>query len=308
MTSRLSFAFAVAAGQAESQALMLARSIRTFGGRLADSPVWALVAGDAGQISKVGRQQLADLGAQLASFGIGPDALGFPLGAKAYGAAAAESLVLGHADLLVWIDTDSLVIQEPGPLLLEPGYALGYRPVDHTLIGSPYDEPIDLFWEAIYRQCGVPEDRLFPMIASVDRRRIRPYFNAGMLVVRPERDLLRSWRDNFEQLFRDPAFGTYYDENIRYKVFLHQAVLAGTVLASTERHELQELPHLVNYPLHMHAQYPADRRPGSLNDVVTCRYDVLLDDEDWRRVITINEPLRSWLEALIAKRRADARP
>ena len=76
-----------------------------------------------------------------------------------------------------------------------------------------------------------------------------------------------------------------------------RAVLAGTILAHADSRELQELPHLVNYPLHMHAQYPADRRPASLNQTITCRYDVFFEDKDWERGIAIREPLRSWLGA-----------
>ena len=72
-----------------------------------------------------------------------------------------------------------------GELLLSPDEALGYRPVDHTMIGSPFDEPLDPFWSLIYEHCSVPAERVFPMTASGDHRVLRPYFNAGMQVVDP---------------------------------------------------------------------------------------------------------------------------
>ncbi len=82
-----------------------------------------------------------------------------------------------------------------------------------------------------------------------------------------------------------------------YRFFVHQAVLAGTILTLADYRELRELPYLMNYPLHIHAQYPADRRPASTNETRACRYDVFFEEEGWERGIAIHEPLSSWLAA-----------
>ena len=133
------------------------------------------------------------------------------------------------------------------------------------------------------------------MMTSVDERRIRPYFNAGLLVVRPARGLLQLWRDQFHRLHGAACFEEFYRRDVLYCIFFHQAVLAGTVLSSVEQQELQKLPHLVNYPLHMHADYPADRRPATMNELITGRYDVFFEDANWREVFPAQEPLKSWL-------------
>ena len=114
------------------------------------------------------------------------------------------------------------------------------------------------------------------MTASVDHRVLRPYFNAGMLVVDPWRRLMRRWRDDFDQIYRLPEFKAFYEQDRRYAIFMHQAVLAGTILSMLRPAELAELPHLVNYPLHMHRDYPAALRPVRLNDVISVRYEELL--------------------------------
>ena len=291
----LIFAFMAAPGRSESQALVLADSVRTFAGEFSNSPIWILIPETEESISEKTREELASLNARLVPFGIDPAAREFPFAAKVFASAAAESLARGQTDLLVWMDSGSIVINAPKGLLLENGKNLGYRPVDHTLIGSPYDEPIDSFWELIYRKCHVPQDRLFPMTAVVDENRIRPYFNAGLLVVRPERGLLQLWRDNFDRLYREACFEELYQREVLYKIFIHQAVLAGTILASTGQQELQELGHLINYPLHMHAEYPAGRRPAYMDELVTCRYEAFFQKPDWRKTIAIKEPLKGWL-------------
>ena len=179
------------------------------------------------------------------------------------------------------MDTDSIVIQEPSELIINPEVKLAYRPVDHTLIGSTFSEPISPFWESIYSDCGVNESKIFPMTASVDENVIRPYFNAGMLDLRPEIGLLRSWRRNFLRLFKASQYEELFQVKTLYKIFFHQAVLAGTVLSSIDHAELQELPYLINYPLHMHRDYPKDKKPECLNDLITCRYDIFFNDPEW---------------------------
>jgi len=124
---------------------------------------------------------------------------------------------------------------------------------------------------------------------------IRPYFNAGMVVVRPKQKILRTWSDNFRRLYTQPAFSPFYEQNILYRLFIHQAILTGTVLTISNDQERQLLPHLVNYPLHMHATYPPDLRAARLNDVISFRHDTLGDEPHWERLIAIDEPLQSWL-------------
>jgi hypothetical protein len=295
LTKRLIFAFMAASGGSETEALILARSIRAFAGEFSDNPIWVLIPETEDNISEVIREKLVSLNAHLVPFKVDRAASRFPFAGKAFASATAESLADGQTDFLVWMDSDSIVIDEPKELLLRDGKDLGYRPVDHTLIGSSYDGPMDSFWELIYRKCNVPEGRLFPMTASVDENRIRPYFNAGLLVVRPERGLLQLWRDNFDRLYRETCFEEFYQQDALYRIFIHQAVLAGTILSSMDRQEIQELSHLINYPLHMHTDYPADRRPEYMNELITCRYDVFFQDPNWRQILPIKEPLKGWL-------------
>jgi hypothetical protein len=289
------FACLATAGQTEGQALLLIKSIRAFAGIYASSPIQILFPTKGVGLSPETTAELRYLGVQLLPFEIEPEALAFPFGTKVFAAAAAEKYAVGQSDLLVWLDTDSIVIQEVTDLVIGDNKALGYRPVDHRLIASRYAEPVDNFWQLIYLKCAVPDDQLFPMTTSVDMVTIRPYFNAGMLVIRPERGVLRRWADTFSNLYRLPIFPPFFRQNKLYQIFFHQAVLAGVILASVEQEALQSLSHLVNYPLHLHAAYPAERRPATMNELVTCRYDTAFQNSEWRKTITVNEPLESWL-------------
>lgn len=254
-----------------------------------------MVADDVHRLSEKARMAFERLGADIRSFPVDPLARGFPFAGKVLASAAAEELAQGRTRLLVWLDPDSIIFNEPEPLLLPPAVVLGCRPVDHLLIGSPFAEAIDEFWQAICVTYQVPEERLFPMTTSADEVTIRPYFNAGLLVVRPEAGLLRLWQRHFLEALRTRRFNPFFAADVLYRLFLHQAILTGVILSSLTEQQIKILSHLLNYPLHMHLQYPSQRRPEKLDDLISGRYDTLFHDPSWPNLFPSNEPLKSWL-------------
>jgi hypothetical protein len=295
---KLIFATLGGPGKIETQAISLTRSIRQNAGYLSQYPIWIIRPDCSEKLSEDGQARLKELDATLFSIHMDESYCDFPFATKVFASAWAEAHAEGQGEILIWMDTDSIVIQEPSELIINPEVKLAYRPVDHTLIGSTFSEPISPFWESIYSDCEVNESKIFPMTTSVDENVIRPYFNAGMLDLHPEIGLLRSWRRNFQRLYKEPQYEEFFKVKALYKIFFHQAVLAGTVLSSIDHAELQELPYLINYPLHMHRDYPKDKKPECLNDLITCRYDIFFDDPEWRSTISIHEPIKTWFEEM----------
>jgi hypothetical protein len=279
---------------AGQRALLLARSLRAFGGRMAGSSVWVLAPREKPLPESV-RDGLRAAGADLVPLATCCSGAEFPFGAKVLAAGVAEARAAATRSTLVWMDAGTLILREPDELHLPPGGALGARPVDLALIGSRLADPVSPFWDLIYRACAVPAEHLFPMESSVDEVAIRPYFNAGLLVVRPERGVLGRWATLFPRLYRDPRLAAFYREDERYAIFAHQAVLAGVVLSSLEREAIGELSPWANYPLHLHERYPLARRPPSLDEVTVCRYEDFFENPAWEDVIPVEEPLRGWL-------------
>jgi hypothetical protein len=294
--SNLIFATPIYPTATEPEVVLLVRCIRAFGGGLAENPIWALTPAPEA-LSDETRAALQVLNVELRPFAIDAAALDFPFAVKAFVAAVAEQTARGRADLLAWLDSDTLVLQEPRALLLGDDKALACCPIHHLRIGPSYDAPLDPFWRLIYDACAAPEDRAFLMHTAVGGDRIRPHINAGLLVVRPERGVLTAWWDTFVRVYRQPAFEQSYQQNTRYHIFVHQAILSGTALSLLEPHEFLVLPGSYNYPLHLHADFPPERAVTGLNALVTCRYDGwgFFDAPSWPEAMTIEEPLRSWL-------------
>ncbi len=281
-------------GDGEVELPIWARSIRSQGGKFSKCPVWILVPNNVNKLTNLTRHELADLHVRLIPCRVPENALRFPFAAKVYGAAAAESLALGKTEILVWMDRDNIIINEPAAFRLSQAKVLGVRPVMHNLIGPLWDAPPDPFWQTIYRICNVPAESLFPMLTPVDSVAIKPYFNAGHLVLRPERGILRTWRDIFQQWYMEPDLRSFYRQNNLYAVFVHQAILSGVILANVQVEEIEKLPETYNYPLLLMNKMPARRRAQLLDALTTVRYDYYQRSQSWRGLLNSTKPLSEW--------------
>ena len=283
----------------EANVLLLAESIRAFAGVLSRATFWCYVPSYGEEVLPSTRGRLRELDVELRPFEIDRDVLRFFFTAGVTAAALAESEARDQAEFLAWVDSNTIVLQEPGGFLLQDDKSLGFRPVHHTLVGSRCDEPLDPFWRLVYDCCGVPEDHVFPMTAHVDGVRIRPYLNAGLLIVRPEKGLLQAWYDRFFQVYQSPEFQEFYEQDGRYTIFAHQAILTGVLLSALAPDEMQELPPTYNYPLHLYDEDVTDYRPARLDEMVTCRHEGLAGALEVIDTIPAEASLKQWLTDLI---------
>jgi hypothetical protein len=281
----------------ESSALLLAESIREFAGSLSQSSIWYILLHYGKEHSRTVLERFRNIDVQLFPFDVNPEILRFPFAVDALAAEYAEKKTNGEVEILAWLGSNTIVLNEPGDFLLSPKTGLGYRPVHHTLIGSEYEKPLDLFWKLIYECCGVTEDQIFPMFGHIDGLKIRPYFNAGFLVLRPERKLLQMWRRTFLDVYQKPDLQAFYEKDERYAIFMHQAILTGIVLSSFPRDQMQELPPAYNYPLHLYSEDRVDR-PKRMEDLIAVRHEGLVEPE-WMSTVPMEIAMRKWLEERI---------
>lgn len=285
----------VVPGKATQKALMMANSLRTFGGSLQDSPIWFLVPSGMEHFSEPTQQEIASLDIQIHPFRVTPELIQFPFAAKVMAAAQGENIARTLTESLVWLDTDNIILRQPNELCLPAGKSLAYRPVHHKLIGLPWDGPLDAFWELLFRSCHVPAERLFPMLTHTGER-IKPYFNAGTFVTNPTNGLLKLWRDIFLDLYQKMELKAWYQTNELYAIFIHQAIFTGVILQALSLEEIHELSPWINYPLHLHHEIPSEIRAASLRELTTLRYENIFDTPDWRSDLPILVPLTTWLD------------
>jgi hypothetical protein len=279
----------------EINTLLLLESIREFAGSLSDVDIWCYTPETGKEISPRRQTRIVELGVELIPFDIDSEIGSFPFTRHAHAASLAESRSKGKFEFVAWLAPNTLVLQEPRKFILASGISLGYRPVHHKLLGLNYDEPLDTFWSAIYQFCNVPAECIFVMKTQVEDLAIRPYFNAGSLVVRPKKSLLQSWCDKFLQVYHEPLFKKLYQEDSRYAIFMHQAILSGVILERMTIDEIEEIPANYNYPLNLYFEDVTEYRPDSLEECVTIRHEGFYQDSDWKSKVPASAELKEWI-------------
>lgn len=273
-----------------SRARLLVDSIRTFGGFLAQAPVWLYAAGGQGQT------ELRAPGVEIRPLAVPDAASGYPFAGKVWACAQAEAQAEQWCRSLVWMSNDCLVVQPPALFCLEPPIQAAVRPVHIRNVGLHQADALDAFWQGGYRAAGVSE--VCSTVGSfVDGQRLRPYFNSHVVVVDPSRRLFRRWWEIFERLVRDGQFQAEACEDLPHRIFLHQAVLSALLTGPFENGRICLLPPEYSYPYSLQADVPEERRARALNDLVCFAYEDRKLHPDSVTDIELHDPLRAWLSA-----------
>ena len=292
--SNIIFGFFASRGY-ETQSILLLRSLRTFGEGMADTPVWIFFP-ESPPMEPSGQALLESLGAVCWPFTIDESFLKFPFAGKAAASGEAEALAEAQGKILAWHDRTGMVRQAPASFQLSEGTAFGFRPTDIANIGAPLDEPLPPFWKEICSHFDLSVDDLPAITTAIDRKDLHLYINAGLLVVRPERGILRRWAEALEETFALPKFRIFYQAEQAYAIFMHQAILTAVVALQTKPSEREILPDTYLFSVDNFFDYPPDLRPTSLDEIVTGRFHDFFSLENWKELIIASPELVSWIQ------------
>jgi len=284
--------------------LVMVESLRAFGGGMKDAPFWLYMPK---AIIPSGAEAMAPfkvLRAEIKALDPPDDAAWYPLSSWVFSSAAAEAEAEGNASILAWLGGDTVFLQEPKEFILPEGKALGYRPVFHRNICPLYEDPLDQYWTRAYELMEVREASLFPMVTPADGDRIRPYFQAGCLAVRPEKGLLRKWREMFNVVSRDAAIKGICEKDGPKRTFTFQASLTGAFLNTLRRDEMLEFSGRINYPIFFREMFGAKRDFHDITDAVTVRYERFFADppEGWDRQLKGPADKIAWIKERLDKK------
>lgn len=270
----LRFACWAADGAALDGTALLAASLRRFGGRFAAAPVHVLAPGPLLEAPSRARGELLALGVRLREVAepTAEEAWWF-YGGKARAAAQAEEEAAGRAEILAWLDDDTVLLDEPAPLLLPEGVDLGWRPVMHRNVGTPVGDGPGPIWERICRRLDTDPAALFPVRTVADDEEIRCYLNAGCLALRPRAGLLARWSAAFSALAGDGFLHRAARDDSRWRIFLHQAALSVVVARDLPAQRRLELPATLNLPLFFGEMFGGGRDFHDLEGAISLRHE-----------------------------------
>lgn len=176
-----SFVLSVEQGKLEAQAILLAESLRTFGGRYANAPVYAIS-------PRPARRMGDDCAAKLKSLRVNVIFEDLLPKDEAYGTRArlaccvwAEQNLM--SEILISLDNDMFFVQEPDFGL--QGIDFLARPVDiKGICTTGPGDPRDAYWQRVARVAGVGYEEIIQVETTVDRVRVKASYNGGMVAVR----------------------------------------------------------------------------------------------------------------------------
>lgn len=285
----------------ETDPLLFAESVRCFGGASSNTTIWMMTPDFGKPLAAYAVKRLNELHVRIIPFPVEREELHFFFYGELAGLAQAEALAAVETDTLIWMDANTIMVNEPGDLVLPKGKSFAYRPVHLLILGPRWETPLDPFWNLIYRDCGVPADRVFPMQPVAETVKMRPYFNAGLLALHPQHGLLRLWNERFQQASRSEEYQHFFQQDNRYEVFLHQALLTGVALSHFSPDEMVELPSTYNYPVHLFERDITGHRPGTMDELVTFRHEGFYEKANWKNNFPGSKKLKNWLEGQLAK-------
>jgi len=283
---------------------VMIESLRTFGGKYKDATVWIYTTDELMTSESETLAKFTSLNVEFRTGQAPQDATWFFLARKVFAAAQAESDAVGKASILVRLDTDTIIIQEPSEYILPRGVSLGYRPVFHRNINPLYNEPLDVYWTRAYQIMGIQESTVFPMATPADGDTIRPYFQAGCIVVRPDRSILRKWAEMFTALYQDSVIKEICKQDQRKRIFTFQVALTGAILNSLNRSEMIQFSDRINYPIFFKEMFGAKRDFHDITNAVTIRYEHFFVNPpaDWDKQLNGPEDRIAWIKEQFSKR------
>ncbi len=282
----LAFVACIEAGVLERQAMLLFESIRRYGGALKDCPIYALSPRAGLGVEATTRGRLDALRVHYIDTVLNTECVEYGSTNRVLAAAHIEATTT-H-EILVVLDSDTLVLREPEAFLLSPDVDAAVRPVDFKgMCTSGPDDPGDAYWRRLCEVCGVDYEGIPWVHSYVDNQRVKASYNGGLVIVRADRAILRRWADFFlasvraglkpraePQAFRSStgpvaaAASRMWGSN--------QAALS-LALWSVPRRVISLEP-IYNYPLHAHEAL-GDRRMSDLNELVHVHYHWLFEKD-----------------------------
>ncbi len=290
MSEEIYFFMLVRSYEEEKHAHFLLKCLRTFGGPLHNCPVL---------VFQLHPRRKAKLdfnldNIQFIPIDVDPKFRSYWFGEKVYVCSLAEEMVEGNVHSLVWLNAQCLVLLPPILFDLGDCYDAAFRPVHIKNVGLSIDEPLDSFWEEIFRVVGIDQCS-YSVRSFVDEKEILPYFNTHLFSIDPSKGILRIWMEIFSEMISNRDFQSGSCSDQEHQIFLHQAILSALITKILDRGRVRILPAEYSYPLHLHREVPLHLRPETLNQLVCPVYEGVYQHPATLNGLDVHEPLKTWI-------------
>ncbi len=196
----LVFICCIQPGFLEEQVVRLAQSIRLFAESHSNYPIYA-VSPQGETISSRIMHKLESLAVTLIVKDLNKELAHFAYANKAYSIEYVQSQY--NHDAYIFLDSDTLFVDEPSALCLDEDIDFLARPVDmRNICSSPLDDVNQQYWRSCCQLAGVELTDLPIIMSTVDKQVIRANWNGGLLMFRGNTEIGTKWRHLIENMWR----------------------------------------------------------------------------------------------------------
>lgn len=241
---KVEFVICVEGGYFEKQAKLLVSSIRQFGGRYADAPIFCYQPRKGFRVSEETVDFFEKNQVSFNDLVLNKRYKYFKFANKPIICSYHEQQ--SSADVLFYLDCDSLLINDPERLVNLQVNEIGLRPEDakgHGTNGEMNDEH-SVQWKKICKFLSI--EHQYPTVRTVvDNKETLAYYNAGQAVVHKDANFFSQWNDNFLRSLNDRIFGR------EYLIMSDQMMISATAVQM--KLKVQEEGRGFNFPLNLYA-------------------------------------------------------
>ena len=288
MSETIALLMCTEGGELEQESLLMVESFRRFGGNLKDIAIYSFQVREKNDVSTPTLTALESFGVKHKKVVLNHKYPNYPLANKPLLCAYAEQNI--DAEIIVFLDSDLVFFSEPKEFLLPPEYDVGIRPEHEKMIGSEGDDdPNDQYWQYLYKLAKVGDKENF-VTTTVDRKKIRAFWNSGVVAVRRRAGIFSAWKETFEKLLEA---GSMIDHK---NFYYEQSSLSATICAKTNK--IWCFSHSYNYPIHSHNLILESNRLNRFEEIVCIHDHLFRERKEWYRE-------RTWVKTLKRLRNFD---
>jgi Sulfotransferase family len=256
------FVICVEAGQLEQQGILFAEALRRFGGRLAGCAIHAYAPREGHAPAAATREALGLLDVAVHTEPLNTEHAYYPFANKIYAAAHAERSLA--EDVVCFCDSDTVFLAQPDALDLTAGVDVAVAPAFHVNKASTGPgHRMEPYWERVWELAGAPGPP--PYVETVEKqKRIRGYWNAGIVAARRDSGYLSDWLELWLALLREEHFP---DGKM---MVTDQVAIAAAVARRPER--FANLGRDYNYNIARRPFYRGTMAKADLSDLVHVHY------------------------------------
>lgn len=250
------------AGYLESQSKLLISSLREFGGKFKDVPIFSYQPRKNFKVSQETIAFFEQNNVEYVDIELNKDFCDYPFANKILASSHRE--INTDAEILIFLDSDVFFLNEPKEFANFGNADIILRPVDMKNIGAENSEDKNaVYWQNIYKLLDVNVRR--KVSTTVTNENIWEYYQGGHQVSLTKNNLFKTVNENFIKVI---DAGIIPDDGVS---FVEQSVFSATVSQMALKVKLFSKEY--NYPIHIENQIiNKDYIVNSFDSLVSIHY------------------------------------